>query len=726
MAGNPMLPVIPDNIPPFLLQLPLWCTWIPEFQGLQGTFPLSPLTGRTPTNEAEWGRVGQTLAAYQRGWGVGLAVLLRHQDHCVGINIGGAVGEDGLLVPWAESIVRQVPAYWERSPRRAVRGFLRGTLPEDCTRSRSIGGGMVEICCEGILSVSGHRLPGSALGVPQCPEELAWLISFVSTRAEPADQSANFERSGVGEVGACSSALRKYRDDKAAIPSGDVISTPAPTASDPAAHPPIEEVVNTSLRSKPEPGDASPPPIPLLAAAANWQEPRFIMLLLPAVERLDADWLLPAPFVPYVHQITRDLQIRVDAPATALMGCFSGAVMRRASIRPKQNSDWVVHPIFWTILVLPSGALKSPCLNAALRPLEELQEEAIREYLIEKEIYQRERSQNPDEERSAPTCRRFITNEVTFAAIQQLLVENQAGLLLARDELPGFLNTLAMKDRAMDKQFLLESWPGTRSFTVDRIGRGMIHAPKIAIAILGGIQPTIMQRVVTASVERGDFADGFLPRFQLAIWPDESAEYTYFDEPGDPEAYQRVLAVFRRAIETGNDAPREYRFDHDAQARFEEYLQRLEFRIRRGITDNIIKEHLSKFRSLMPAMAVLIHVAEDPDANEIPGHRARRAELWAEYLESHARRVYACVTGGPRHPTQVLADRIKAGALGTTFTVRQVYNHNWAGLTTPEAVRAALQELEGAGWVRRVPSTPGSQGGRPSEIYEVNPRVYRP
>jgi putative DNA primase/helicase len=471
-------------------------------------------------------------------------------------------------------------------------------------------------------------------------------------------------------------------------------------------------------------GAVSPPPSPVVGT--NWAEPRGVLLLLPPTKRLDADLLLPAPFLPYCRHLSTDLQIRIDAPAVAVMGSYSGAVMRRAAIKPKLHSNWTVHPIFWTILVQASGAMKSPCLNAALRPLEELQEEAIREYLREKVRYAAERAENPEGQGPEPTCPRYITNESTFAALQQLLVDNPFGLLMARDELPGFLNTFTMKDRQADKQFFLESWPGTRGFTVDRIGRGTIHASKVAVAILGGIQPALMQRVVTAAVERGDFADGFLPRFQLAVWPDESPEYSYIDEPVDPEVYQRVLAVFRRAIEMGVDEPRQYRFDPDAQARFEQYLEHLEGRIRRGISDNIMKEHLSKYRSLMPAMALLIHVAEDPDANEIPLHRARRAELWTEYLESHARRVYACVIGGQRLPVQILADRLRAGALGTRFTVRQVYGHDWSGLTTPDAVRASLMELQEAGWVREVQSTPGPQGGRPSEVFEVNPKIYRP
>jgi hypothetical protein len=37
--------------------------------------------------------------------------------------------------------------------------------------------------------------------------------------------------------------------------------------------------------------------------------------------------------------------------------------------------------------------------------------------------------------------------------------------------------------------FYLESWNGTGSFDVDRIGRGSLHVPALCLSILGSIQP---------------------------------------------------------------------------------------------------------------------------------------------------------------------------------------------------------------------------------------------
>ena len=152
---------------------------------------------------------------------------------------------------------------------------------------------------------------------------------------------------------------------------------------------------------------------------------------------------------------------------------------------------------------------------------------------------------------------------------------------------------------------------------------------------------------------------------------------------------------------------------------------RLEIRIRQEDLIDILRSHLAKYRSLMPSLALLLQIAEEETGYQIPFHRACRAIQWCEYLESHARRIYSCVTGAPNPSATLLAHRLKAGALGTRFSIRDLSQRDWSGLDTPELARSAVKALEDAGWVRRVPYEPTEKGGRPSEIYEMNPKIFR-
>ena len=62
--------------------------------------------------------------------------------------------------------------------------------------------------------------------------------------------------------------------------------------------------------------------------------------------------------------------------------------------------------------------------------------------------------------------------------------------------------------------------------------------------------------------------------------------------------------------------------------------------------------------------------------------------------------------------------------VGENFSCRDVYLKGWSGLDNPELVRMAVEVLRDAGWVRGLSNQSGSAGGRPSDRYEVNPRVW--
>jgi hypothetical protein len=93
---------------------------------------------------------------------------------------------------------------------------------------------------------------------------------------------------------------------------------------------------------------------------------------------------------------------------------------------------------------------------------------------------------------------------------------------------------------------------------------------------------------------------------------------------------------------------------------------------------------------------------------------------WAEYLESHALRVYGALLQGGEAAAKELGKRIAAGDLGEVFTVREVQRHGWSGLTDKEGIAEALDLLEDLGWVTSE-TIVLKKGGRPKVKYTVNP-----
>jgi uncharacterized protein DUF3987 len=233
-----------------------------------------------------------------------------------------------------------------------------------------------------------------------------------------------------------------------------------------------------------------------------------------------------------------------------------------------------------------------------------------------------------------------------------------------------------------------------------------------------------------------------IQRFQLLVWPDTPADWRYVDRKPNAACEEIVSRVFRRLVELDSENPLRFHFDSDAQQLFVEWLADLESKVRGGDLHAALVSHLSKYRSLMPSLALLFELADraatgfDGFVRANPGEspnfwvsleHAKQAAAWCDYLESHARRIYSCVTTRRMRAARELADKIKQSKIGANgfFTCRDVYVRGWSGLDSPEAVKLAVEVLQDACWVREVVSEPSPLGGRPPNRYAVNPSVSR-
>ncbi|HKF93367.1 MAG TPA: DUF3987 domain-containing protein, partial [Gammaproteobacteria bacterium] len=169
-------------------------------------------------------------------------------------------------------------------------------------------------------------------------------------------------------------------------------------------------------------------------------------------------------------------------------------------------------------------------------------------------------------------------------------------------------------------------------------------------------------------------------------------------------------------------------FADDAQELFYEWLTELQGKLRDDEDEPVILEHLGKYRSLMPSLALIFHLIDIADATAVAGpvslRAAELAAAWCEYLESHARRIYGLVTNPTLHAAAELSKKISANKLPDGFTVRDVYRKDWRLLTEREAVQKACDELMARDWLREV-VTPAAQGQKEKVAYVVNPKVRK-
>jgi putative DNA primase/helicase len=487
----------------------------------------------------------------------------------------------------------------------------------------------------------------------------------------------------------------------------------------------------------------------------GWVEPTPLSEGLPPVDAFDYE-LLPPALRRRVEDIADRMQCPPDFPAVAIMTMLSSLIGRRCGIAPKREDDWTVVPNLWGMVIGRPGIMKSPPLTEVMRPLQVLQARASDVYNSEQADFQAgamvaaeaERvakdtirkllknkqtgdahdlaQQTLDQSGEEPICRRYVVNDSTVEKLGEILNQNPFGILLFRDELNGFFRTLERQGHEADRAFYLECWNGDNSFTYDRIGRGTLHINGACLAALGGIQPGPLADIVRGLRGSGD--DGLLQRFQLAVWPDVSPGWKNVDRAPDHAARTEVLEIIERldrltpesfGAEPGTIP--QTRFNPEAQELFDVWRERLEHRLRSDAEHPMLEAHLAKYRSLVPSLALIIHMTE-AHCGPVELLPLERAISWAEYLESHARRIYAPAISPDMDAARLLARRIRRGELGDSFNLRSIYNNGWSGLSTRDEVAAAVAVLTDHDWLRTVEEP---TAGRTRTIYQINPAIRR-
>jgi putative DNA primase/helicase len=334
-----------------------------------------------------------------------------------------------------------------------------------------------------------------------------------------------------------------------------------------------------------------------------------------------------------------------------------------------------------------------------------------------------------------PESPRFLLNDATYQKLGQVLSGNPHGVLVFQDELSGLLVRLDEKGQEAARAFYLEAWNGTQSYTFDRVERGTLRIPRLSISLLGGLQPTKLREYLHSAVTGGRGDDGLAQRLQLLVYPDSVDEWKFVDRPADLAAadaandtFFRLAAIDPSAIGARSlnpDGIPVLKFDDVAQERFIQWWTALEHDLRSGKHPPFLESHISKYRKLVPALALLDHLILG-----IPGsigiESLLRAIAWQRFLLKHAKRSYAAVTASSIESAKTLAQHLRKGDLEDGFTARTVYRKNWSLLSTPRDVTEATEILQDLGWLRPVrDDRVSANDGRPTIRYQINPKVAK-
>ncbi|MDA8153975.1 MAG: YfjI family protein [Acidithiobacillus sp.] len=506
-------------------------------------------------------------------------------------------------------------------------------------------------------------------------------------------------------------------------------------------------------------------------AATEWPTPERIGSDLPSVPQMDVEMLLPAPLAGYVRDAARRKVAPAEFVAVSLLVSLGALIGARCGVRPKLLDDWIVVPNLWGAIIAPPSKKKSPSMADGTKPLKYLAAKAREKHAKAMEAYQGEVEQfeimmaaakkamakaadAADDEKlqsakarmaalkdsrpQPPTLKRYTSNDATIEKLGDLLVENPQGLLTERDELAGLLTSFDKSGHESDRAFYLEAWNGTDGHEVDRIARGSLYIPNLALSVLGGIQPERLEKYLDgASKDVGN--DGLLARFQLMVWPDDLG-FVWRDTAPDKGLRDAVYKVFETlddddfmaawGAEPADQFRRipSFKLSPAAAQAFIAWDTKLQTEIVPSCQP-VLQEHFGKYEKLVAGLALILDMAERADAGGIIGPIREgpmlKAIAWADFLGGHAKRVYHLWMHPEVRSAQRLSEFLVQRKLPDPFTTADIQRKGWSGLGSPKQIGAALEFLESVGWVRpeQKPELPGR--GRPSKAYTVNPKIHR-
>ncbi len=236
-------------------------------------------------------------------------------------------------------------------------------------------------------------------------------------------------------------------------------------------------------RRKPE-RDGSPSNSPA------WPSPKPLPDGLPRVPNFAPDYL-PEAIRPWAEDIAERMQCPLDFIGATALVALGGAIGRRVAVRPQRATDWTELPNIWGVIVGRPGAMKSPAMTEALKPLHRIEAKAREEngqaaveFERANELHQLMFADARDKARkqlkgggsasldigpapTPPPRRRHIVNDTSYEALGEILAQNPNGVLVVRDELISLLRSLDREEFAAARGFYLSAWNGTGDYTFD-------------------------------------------------------------------------------------------------------------------------------------------------------------------------------------------------------------------------------------------------------------------
>ena len=323
----------------------------------------------------------------------------------------------------------------------------------------------------------------------------------------------------------------------------------------------------------------------------------------------------------------------------------------------------------------------------------------------------------------APPIRALVIDDATMEATASRLADNPGGLILANDELIGWIRAFdKYRSGGDDREKWLRIYDGD-AIKIDRKGkvdgRRQLFIDRAIVSVVGTTQPKTAAKYLTGDVQ----ASGLTPRLLVAAPPVQPQKWT---DDAIPQQHidgwnQTVQVLLDMPHDT--ESPRVLNLTPDAKELFIAYFNSCgeELWLANSKGDDNTAAAFSKSRAIAARLAMILalaRAAEDGQCERIThveSEDMRAAIQLAKWFRDQARACYAswaqeAPDAQAALETHILKILQKHDRL-TTGQVRDKLGRNIAA----SLVREALGRLRARGSIDCAPVPPSSKGGRPTE-----------
>jgi hypothetical protein len=394
---------------------------------------------------------------------------------------------------------------------------------------------------------------------------------------------------------------------------------------------------------------------------------------------------------------------------------------------------WIEFSVMWSLVIAPSGALKTPAMKAAMHGLQEAQKRAFEQQRLAEAKYKTVladwiKRDKKGAEPIPPQLASYYTGDATLESICELLDTNPRGLLQMRDELSGWLGGFDKYSEGNEAAQWLEFHSGN-SVRIDRKGgdKKTIYIPRALVSVTGTIQEPVLRKLLSGG-DAKHFDNGLAARIIMAMPPERTRQWREAITP--PALTQKYADLFCDLLkltpdidkESGRREPIILKFSPEAKARFVDFVNTHGAEMRAFKSDRL-KSAWSKLEGQAARLALVFHCVRETylpspgdNASTISADTLDAVLAWIEWLKNETRRIYYTLAnkGDARQADKLISF---AGRNGGSITARDAARAGAGGrdVAEVEKIMAGLVAAGLAEW--HTPAQP--KGGRPTRHFRL-------